>query len=65
MAAEEQAATVTLARAQAERGALLRALGQGHGNLSDAARSLGVARSTLYRMLGRHGLRPEEDRGEA
>jgi transcriptional regulator of acetoin/glycerol metabolism len=52
-------------RAQAERGALLRALGQGQGNLSDAARSLGVARSTLYRMLGRHGLRPEEDRGEA
>ncbi len=42
--------------ATAEREALLRALEQSRGNLSDAARRLGVARSTLYRMLGRHGL---------
>ena len=53
------AATFDL-RAQAERAALLRALSQGRGNLSDAARSLGVARSTLYRMLDRHGLRSGE-----
>jgi transcriptional regulator of acetoin/glycerol metabolism len=51
-------------RAQAERAALLRALSQAQGNLSVAARSLGVARSTLYRMLERHGLRPGEERGE-
>ena len=51
-------------RARAERAAVLRALTEGRGNLSDAARSLGVARSTLYRMLDRHGLRPAE-RGEA
>jgi transcriptional regulator of acetoin/glycerol metabolism len=47
-------------RAAAERAALLRALGQAGGNLSRAARSLGVARSTLYRMLVRHQLRPRE-----
>jgi transcriptional regulator of acetoin/glycerol metabolism len=47
-------------RAAAERGALLRALGQAGGNLSRAARALGVARSTLYRMLLRHQLRPGE-----
>jgi transcriptional regulator with PAS, ATPase and Fis domain len=46
-------------RAAAERTALLQALDQSRGNLSDAARSLGVARSTLYRMLARHDLRPD------
>ncbi len=45
-------------RASAEREALLRALSHSRGNLSGAARSLGVARSTLYRMMGRHDLRP-------
>jgi transcriptional regulator with PAS, ATPase and Fis domain len=48
-------------RAAAERSALLQALDQSRGNLSDAARSLGVARSTLYRMLGRHHLRPDAE----
>jgi transcriptional regulator of acetoin/glycerol metabolism len=41
----------------AEREAVLRALDRSRGNLSEAARQLGVARSTLYRMLERHGLR--------
>jgi len=40
--------------------ALQRVLGQTRGNLSETARRLGVARSTLYRLLERHGLR--EDR---
>jgi transcriptional regulator of acetoin/glycerol metabolism len=40
-----------------KREALLAALERSRGNLSVAARELGVARSTLYRMLGRHGLR--------
>jgi sigma-54 dependent transcriptional regulator, acetoin dehydrogenase operon transcriptional activator AcoR len=52
-------------RMRAERSAVVRALSEGRGNLSDAARSLGVARSTLYRMLDRHGLRPAEERDEA
>ncbi|MFO0002036.1 MAG: helix-turn-helix domain-containing protein [bacterium] len=34
-----------------------RALAGSDGNLSEAARQLGVARSTLYRMMERHGLR--------
>jgi len=46
-------------RATAERTALLNALDQSGGNLSDAARLLGVARSTLYRMLARHELRAD------
>jgi transcriptional regulator of acetoin/glycerol metabolism len=41
----------------AERTAILGALDHSRGNLSDAARHLGVARSTLYRMLARQGLR--------
>jgi len=52
-------------RVRAERAAVVRALSEGRGNLSDAARSLGVARSTLYRMLERHGLRPPEEPAEA
>ncbi len=41
----------------AERGALTAALEKARGNMSQAARTLGVARSTLYRMMERHGLR--------
>ena len=43
-------------RRQAERAALAEALQTSAGNVSVAARKLGVARSTLYRMLERHGL---------
>jgi transcriptional regulator of acetoin/glycerol metabolism len=45
-------------RDAAERTVVIRALEQSRGNLSAAAKSLGVARSTLYRMMARHGLRP-------
>jgi transcriptional regulator of acetoin/glycerol metabolism len=44
-------------RFEAEGRALAEALGEAHGNLAAAARRLGVARSTLYRMMERHGLR--------
>jgi transcriptional regulator of acetoin/glycerol metabolism len=43
--------------AVAEANALRRALEQAQGNLSEAARRLGVARTTLYRMMRRHGVR--------
>ncbi|MDC0713898.1 sigma-54-dependent Fis family transcriptional regulator [Stigmatella sp. ncwal1] len=43
-------------RKAAEARALKDAMAAANGNLSEAARRLGVARSTLYRMLGRHGL---------
>lgn len=41
---------------QAEAGALRRALSQAAGNVSQAARALGVARSTVYRMMRKHGM---------
>jgi transcriptional regulator of acetoin/glycerol metabolism len=40
---------------------VLGALDHSGGNLSEAARHLGVARSTLYRMLARQGLRGSGD----
>jgi DNA-binding NtrC family response regulator len=38
------------------------ALEQYGGNLSDAARQLGIGRSTLYRKLEQYGLRPKKDK---
>lgn len=43
-------------RRQAEHDALTEALSRAGGNLSRTARTLGVARSTLYRLLTLHGL---------
>lgn len=45
------------ALAQVEAQAVDRALAASDGNVSEAARRLGVARSTLYRMMARHGIR--------
>ncbi len=42
----------------AERTALDEALAAHQGNVSLTARSLGVSRTTLYRKLRRHGIRP-------
>lgn len=41
---------------EVEREAVVRALAEASGNVSIAARKLGVARSTLYRMKRRHNL---------
>ena len=43
-------------RTLAERSAVEQALLEAAGNLSKAARRLGVARTTLYRLMRRHGL---------
>jgi transcriptional regulator with PAS, ATPase and Fis domain len=48
------AAAPTSSRKDALRGALEQALDLAQGNMSDAARRLGVARSTLYRMIERY-----------
>jgi sigma-54 dependent transcriptional regulator, acetoin dehydrogenase operon transcriptional activator AcoR len=48
-------ATATSTRDAALRDALRDALAASGGNLSEAARRLGVARSTVYRMIGRLG----------
>ncbi len=45
------------AREQAERGALQRALMQEQGNLSRAAKLLGVSRPTLYDLMRHHNLK--------
>nr|WP_245752698.1 GAF domain-containing protein [Poseidonocella pacifica] len=41
---------------KAERAAVIRALSRAHGNVSEAARSLGVGRATLYRRMKRLGI---------
>ena len=45
-----------LSREEAERRALVAAIARADGNLTVAAKYLGVARSTLYRMMDRHRL---------
>ncbi|MDY7094633.1 MAG: sigma 54-interacting transcriptional regulator [Acidobacteriota bacterium] len=50
----QQAPVKTLAQREADR--LVRAVDTAGGNLSRAARELGIARSTLYRRLRKHGL---------
>ena len=42
-----------------EREGVMRALARSGGNRTQAARSLGVARSTLYERMRRHGLMPD------
>jgi DNA-binding NtrC family response regulator len=44
-----------------ERRAIERALEQFGDNLSDAARRLGIGRSTLYRKIEQYGLKPKKD----
>lgn len=44
---------------RAERAAVIRALARAEGNVTAAARALGVGRATLYRRMGRLGIAPE------
>jgi transcriptional regulator of acetoin/glycerol metabolism len=41
---------------EVERGAIAAALAQAKGNISEAARRLGLSRAALYRKLEKHGL---------
>ena len=41
---------------EAERAMIAQAIGRSHANLAEAARSLGISRSTLYRKMERYGL---------
>jgi transcriptional regulator of acetoin/glycerol metabolism len=41
---------------KAERAAIVRALASADGNVSEAARGLGVGRATLYRRMSRLGI---------
>jgi transcriptional regulator of acetoin/glycerol metabolism len=41
---------------EVERGAIAAALAQAKGNISEAARRLGLSRAALYRKLDKHGL---------
>lgn len=45
---------------RAERAAVMRALSRSGGNVSEAARALGVGRATLYRRMGRLGIGENE-----
>jgi len=55
--ADEAALNLRVVREQAERTAVLRAMGRANGNLSKAAEWLGVSRPTLYDLMHRYGLR--------
>jgi DNA-binding NtrC family response regulator len=46
------------ARARSERSALRECLDRSGQNVSRAARDLGVSRTTMYRLLSKHGMRP-------
>ncbi len=50
----------TLNLEELEREAIIRAMENNKGNLSDVARQLGIGRSTLYRKLEQYGLREKK-----
>ena len=54
--AEEVALDLRAARSRAEREVLQLALTQSGGNLSSAAKLLGISRPTLYNLAKEHGL---------
>ena len=56
-AAENSQLNLRQVREEAEKQAVLRALGRVNGNLSKAADLLGVSRPTLYELMHRFGLK--------
>lgn len=48
--------------ADRERTMIVRALGASRGNVSEAARRLGVSRQSLHARLGKHGIEPDDYR---
>ena len=56
-AQEEEALNLRTVREEAERMAVLKAVGRANGNLSKAAEWLGVSRPTLYDLMHRFGLK--------
>jgi len=56
-AADEEPLNLRTVRDEAERSALLKALGRANGNLSKAAEWLGVSRPTLYDLMHRFGFK--------
>ena len=56
--------TLRAAREQAEQGAVVRALAAAGGNMSLAARLLGVSRPKLYDLMKQHGIQAERAPGE-
>jgi two-component system NtrC family response regulator len=54
---EQDSLNLRTVRDEAERGAVLKALGRANGNLSKAAEWLGVSRPTLYDLMHRFGLK--------
>ena len=54
--AADLAAPAAASLERAEHDAIARALSHAQGNIADAARRLGISRSTLYRKIGRYGL---------
>jgi len=49
---------IRIARAKAEREVIQMALAQSNGNISSAAKMLGVSRPTLYSLLEAHDIGP-------
>ena len=56
-AQDEAALNLRTVREEAERTAVLKAVGRANGNLSKAAEWLGVSRPTLYDLMSRFGLK--------